>query len=237
MTTSSVGAPAEVRERVDRLRADIARVAVDVGRDPEGVHVVAVTKTFPAEVVQLATDLGFPEVAENRVAELVQKHDDQRCAAVTTWHFIGQVQRNKARQVARYSDVIHSVDRPSLVEALSAAAVAEGRVLSCLIQLKQDNDPQRGGALPADLMEVAERIAAAPGLVLGGLMAMPAPDLDPAEAYRAAAAEHRRLLRTYPTATTFSAGMTGDWPAAVAAGATHLRLGAAIVGPRAPRAH
>jgi uncharacterized pyridoxal phosphate-containing UPF0001 family protein len=158
-----------------------------------------------------------------------------------TWHFIGQLQTNKARSVARYADAVHSVDRIRLVRALGAAALAAGRELTCLVQVSLDPadagapaGQERGGVPPARLAEVAEAVEAEPGLALGGLMAVAPLGMDPAAAFAPLRDLSAVVRKVSPAALVISAGMSGDLEPAVASGATHLRIGTALLGNRRP---
>ncbi|GAB3205825.1 YggS family pyridoxal phosphate-dependent enzyme [Marinactinospora thermotolerans] len=219
-----------VRERVERA-CDAA------GRDPADVTIIAVTKTRPACDVRILAELGVTDVGENRDQEAAPKAAE--CGDLDlTWHFVGQLQTNKARSVARYADVVHSVDRERLARALGARARSEGRRLSCLVQV--DLDPgasagvigPRGGADPRDVMAVAEAIDAEEGLVLGGVMAVAPLGADPDAAFARLSEVASTLRDRYPHATAISAGMSGDLEAAIARGATHLRVGTALLGDR-----
>jgi PLP dependent protein len=150
------------------------------------------------------------------------------------WHFIGQLQTNKAHSVARYAQVVHSVDRVRLVRALGGAATAAGRELSCLVQVSLDDDPARGGVPAARLAEVAAAIEAEPGLRLGGIMAVAPLGTDPAAAFAPLRELSATVRSVNASAFIISAGMSGDLDAAVANGATHLRIGTALLGNRRP---
>ncbi len=170
------------------------------------------------------------DLGENRDQEAKDK-----AAAVdgVRWHFVGGLQTNKARSVAAYADVVHSVDRPALVDALSKGAQRAERVLEVLLQVSLDGDPERGGALPADLPALAEAAATADGLHLGGLMAVAPLGADPDRAFAELAELAERLRTEHPDAAAVSAGMSGDLEQAVRHGATHVRVGTALLGRRA----
>jgi pyridoxal phosphate enzyme (YggS family) len=237
--------------RTDELAAALAaqhdRIAAacrSVGRDPDEVTLVAVTKTYPAADVLRLAALGVTDVGENRDQEAAPKAADVAAAgAGLRWHFVGQLQRNKCRSVVRYADVVQSVDSVRLAAALADAAERAARTLTVLIQVSLDGDPSRGGAVDGgrdsdtELWAVAERIAAADGILrLGGLMAVAPVDMDPDLAFGRLAAVGGRIRGVYPAATMMSAGMSGDLEAAVRAGATHVRIGSAILGNRLPPA-
>ncbi|CAL9402257.1 Pyridoxal phosphate homeostasis protein [Nocardiopsis dassonvillei] len=228
-----------IKENLAATRARIEAACHKADRDPAGVSLIAVTKTRPAEDVRILASLGVTDVGENRDQEAAPK------AAATadldlTWHFIGQLQTNKARSVASYADVVHSVDRARLARALGERAAAAERRLTCLVQVNLDDDSQagvlgpRGGVDPADALELADRIGEQEALELGGVMAVAPRDGDPHEAFGRLYEVACRIRDRYPRATAISAGMSGDLEAAVERGATHLRLGAALLGDRGP---
>jgi len=233
--------------RTAELAASLARVEDRVraacaasGRQRADVTLVVVTKTFPAaDAVRLA-GLGVHELAENRDQEAGPKAAEVAAAGVDVrWHFVGQLQRNKARSVARYADVVHSVDRPGLVTALDRGASAAGRELDVLLQVDLGGGAARpgaprGGAFPDDVPELAEAVTGSASLRLRGLMAVAPRDEDPAQAFSRLAALAADLRHAHPEATWLSAGMSGDLEQAVAAGATHLRVGSAVLGSRPP---
>ena len=177
------------------------------------------------------------DVGENRAADAAAKVEQCRHDGLTglVWHFVGQVQTNKAAVVAACADVVHSVDRVRLVRALDRAAGDAGRRLRCLVQVDLADPPDdaaRGGARPADVAALADSLAAAAHLDLAGVMAVAPLDGDPGEAFGRLAQVAGALRRDHPDATVVSAGMSGDLEAAVRHGATHLRVGTALLGSR-----
>jgi hypothetical protein len=228
---------AELAGRRHQVRERIATACAAAGRDAAEITLVAITKTRPASDVRLLYELGQRDFGENRDQEAAPKAAE--CADLPiTWHFVGQLQTNKAASVARYADVIHSVDRLRLVRALGNAARGQERVLTCLVQVNLDDpvagDPARGGA-PADQVgALAEAIAAEEGLVLGGVMAVAPLDVPAAVAFARLAPAAAAVRAVRPAATIISAGMSGDLEEAIAAGATHLRIGTALLGDRRP---
>ena len=215
---------AEVEQR-------LTAAAHAAGRPRSALTLIAVSKTWPLADLVVMRELGIGEFGENRDQEASQK-----AAALpqVRWHFVGAVQSNKAASVAGYADMVHSVDRGSLVTALSRAATAAGRSIGVLLQVSLDGDTARGGALPAVLPALALAAATAPDLHLAGVMAVAPREADPARAFAGLARLSAELVREHPQATVISAGMTGDLEQAVAAGATHLRVGSALFGHRAP---
>jgi PLP dependent protein len=226
--------------RRDELRANLASVrdridaaTAAAGRTPGEVSLVVVTKFFPADDVRLLADLGVTDVGENRHQEAEQKCAD--CADLgLVWHFIGGLQTNKAAAVARYADVVESVDRPELLPRLARGAAERGRPVDVLLQVGLDppGAGHRSGVAPAELASLADVAARTEGLALRGLMAVAPLGEDPAAAFDRLAAIRAGLLRDHPTATRLSAGMSGDLEQAVAAGATQVRVGSAVLGSR-----
>ncbi|MFD5032642.1 YggS family pyridoxal phosphate-dependent enzyme [Streptomyces sp. NPDC058220] len=217
----------------------IATACAAAGRARDEVTLIVVTKTYPASDVRLLHELGVRHVAENRDQDAAPK-----AAACTDlsliWHFVGQLQTNKVRSVAGYADVVQSVDRLKLVSALSAAATRTERELCCLIQVALDAESgergARGGVAPDGIEELAAAVAGAPGLRLGGLMTV-APLAGPYAGRQQAAFERlqefsSRLRADHPAANMVSAGMSADLEDAVTAGATHVRVGTAVLGVR-----
>ncbi|WP_435133136.1 YggS family pyridoxal phosphate-dependent enzyme [Actinacidiphila sp. bgisy144] len=221
------------------VRDRIARACDAAGRGRDEVTLIVVTKTYPAEDVRTLAGLGVRHVAENRDQDAAPKA--AACAELPlTWHFVGQLQTNKVRSVVRYADHVHSVDRPRLVAALSGAAVAAGRPLGCLVQVALDAESgdrgERGGVAPDAVGPLADAIAAADGLRLDGVMTV-APLAgryagQPRAAFDRLVEISSRLRETHPAANMVSAGMSQDLDEAVAAGATHVRVGTAVLGVR-----
>jgi PLP dependent protein len=233
--TDRVDAPRleELAGNLAVVRQRIAAACAAAGRDPAEVTLIAVTKTRPASDIRLLAALGVTDVGENRDAEAAPKAAVSEDLALT-WHFIGQLQTNKSASVARYADVVQSVDRPRLVSSLGAAARRAERSLRCLIEVSLDGDPARGGAVAPDVPGLAEAIAGESGLVLGGVMAVAPLEMDPSAAFAQLGVSAVAVRAVDPAATMFSAGMSGDLEAAIGAGATHLRIGTALLGVRGP---
>lgn len=217
---------------IDERIADAARAA---GRDPSGLTRIVVTKFHPASLVGELYRLGVRDVGENRQQEFSRKVDDVGDLAGLRWHFIGQAQTNKARAVRAAASVVHSVDRTRLADALHAAAEPGDPVLDILLQVNLTDDPARGGVAPADLEQLAAHAAALSSLRVRGVMAVAPLDEPPAPAFERLRGLAENVRAVVPGATWISAGMTGDFAEAIAAGATHLRIGSAITGPRPER--
>ena len=230
---------AEIAENLAAVEDRIAAACSAAGRDRTEVTLVAVTKTFPAADVGHLAALGVSDVGENRDQDAARKAAECERAGVTglRWHFVGQLQRNKAGSVATYAHVVHSVDRARLVTALDRAASAADRRIVALVQVDLRAEPLddgRGGAAPDVVPALADAVAATARLELGGVMAVAPVDEDPAAAFARLAVVARRLRQDHPAATVVSAGMSADLEAAVEHGATHLRVGTALLGSRPP---
>lgn len=226
---------AELEANLAAVRQRVAAACASAGRAVDEITLVVITKYFPRSDVDALAALGVTDIGENKAQEASGKlaEGGGPPAGVRT-HFVGQLQSNKAGEVARWADVVHSVDRPKIVRALDRGAAAAGREITALIQVDLDgSDPGRGGALPADVPALAEAVAQS-SLTLGGLMAVAPRGEDPAAAFARLAEVSERLRAEHPTATMLSAGMSGDLEQAVAHGATHLRVGTAILGSRPP---
>ena len=223
----------ELAVRLTAVRQRISAACKAAGRNAADVTLIAVTKTFPASDVALLNGLGITDFGENRDAEAAPKA--AQCADLDlTWHFIGQLQTNKCASVVRYATFVHSVDRMRLIRALGAAARRAERVIQCLVEVSLDGDPARGGAVAGDVPALAEALAAEPGLVLAGVMAIAPLGMAPLAAFAALLDSAAVVRAVRPAATVISAGMSGDLEDAIAAGATHLRIGTALLGDRGP---
>ncbi|WP_328539274.1 YggS family pyridoxal phosphate-dependent enzyme [Streptomyces sp. NBC_00344] len=229
----------ELAANLARVEERIASACASAGREREEVTLIVVTKTYPASDVRLLSALGVRQVAENRDQDAAPKAAE--CAELPlNWHFVGQLQTNKVRSVASYAHTVQSIDRARLVTALSGAAVREERELGCLIQVALDAESgargERGGVAPDGVEELAARVADAPGLRLDGLMTV-APLAGPYAGRQQAAFERLMeissgLRAAHPAANMVSAGMSADLEEAVTAGATHVRVGTAVLGVR-----
>ncbi|GGI94986.1 YggS family pyridoxal phosphate-dependent enzyme [Pseudarthrobacter scleromae] len=231
---------AELAGRLEAVRRRISVAAAAAGRADRLPTLIVVTKFHPAEDIRRLAALGVTDVGENRDQEAAGKAEILADCALT-WHFVGQLQTKKAKSVVRYASAVHSVDRPQLVEALAKAAqnqrAAAGRApLDCFIQVNLDDHAdagaQRGGADPGDVLLLADRIAAAEGLRLAGVMAVAPLGAPPETAFEKLAGVSARLVAHHPGAAAISAGMSQDLEAAIAFGATHLRIGSDILGSR-----
>ncbi|GAA4406452.1 YggS family pyridoxal phosphate-dependent enzyme [Fodinibacter luteus] len=215
---------AAVHARIDRARRAAGR------EDP--LALVVVTKFFPASDIDLLVGLGVTDIGENRDQEAAAKMAEVTRRDLFTVHFIGQLQSNKASSVAHYADVVQSVDRPKLVRALDRAATASGRVLDVTVQVALDAAEGRGGVAVPEVPALADLVAGSASLRLRGVMAVAPLGADPRPAFARLRGVSDGIRADHPAATWISAGMSGDLEAAVAEGATHLRVGSAILGSR-----
>lgn len=234
MPAADVARHDEIAARLQDVRRRISDAAHASGRDTGDITLVVITKTWPVSDIEILLDLGVADIGEN-------KHQDaeQKAAAMTgrdvRWHFVGQIQSNKAAKIAAYADVVHSVDSVRVAQRLNSGAHQHDRRVRCLIQVNLDPAPERagrGGVGPAEVADVAYSIETAGMLELAGVMGVAPLDGDAAQAYRRLAEVSESLRRSYPAATAISAGMSGDFEEAVKAGATHGRVGSAVLGER-----
>jgi len=235
---------AELATNLAAVRARIAEACEAAGRDAAEVQLIAVTKTFPVPDIIALASLGVVDVGENKDQEAAPKVAACAAAGVDLrWHFVGQLQVNKAASVVSYAYMVHSVDRSRLVAALGRRASESGRLIRCLVQVNLDPQADqpggataagRGGAAPGEVLDLAGQITASGGLELGGIMAV-APLGQPARpAYERLREIAEKVRSVYPDAGVISAGMTGDLEDAIAEGATHVRIGTALLGGRRP---
>ena len=213
--------------RVTEVHERIAAAARASGREASEITTIVVTKFHPAQLVRDLYALGIRHVGENRHQEAVAKHGEL-AELDLTWHFIGQLQSNKARAVAEYAHVIHSVDRLSLVSALAT----QQREVDVFLEINLTDVPGRGGVLPAELEALCEAVLQVPLLKLRGVMAVAPVDEEPSRAFERVLEYATRVRALAPGARDLSIGMSGDFEAAIALGATHLRIGTAITGKR-----
>ncbi|MGN6426530.1 MAG: YggS family pyridoxal phosphate-dependent enzyme [Leifsonia sp.] len=228
-STSPTSSSSPLAERLAAVRDGIADAARAADRAPEELTTIVVTKFHPASLVRELAALGVRDVGENRHQEAQEKAAELADLDLR-WHFVGQLQSKKARQVRRYASAIHSVDRLSLVDALRS----EDGDIDAFVQLNLTDDPGRGGVADRDLEPLVEHILDTPGLRLVGVMAVAPLDEAPARAFERVRTASDRVRSLAPQATSISAGMSQDYREAIAAGATHLRIGTAITGNRPP---
>ncbi len=230
---SSVDRRDEIAQSLNDVRARVEQATAKAGRSPESVTLIAVTKTYPASDVEILFDCGVRDFGENRSAEGAEKS-----ALVTGhWHFQGQIQSNKIAAISRWANTVHSLDQLSHVAKFDRAVGEEsGKRCEIFIQLSLDGDPTRAGISGAELLTLGEAVMQAANLDLMGLMVVPPVEADPEAAFAEVAEQAERFRIEFPSATSLSAGMSGDYEIAIAYGATHIRIGSQILGPRTPHA-
>lgn len=227
------GRTEELSSGLQAVRSQVAAGCAQAGRDPAGITLIVVTKTYPAADIRRLAGLGVRDVGESRDQEATAKLAESADLDLT-WHFIGRLQSNKTRHVGRYAGVVHSLDRSSLVSGLDRGAAEGGHVVRCFLQLSLDGDVTRGGAQADDLPRLADAVAGAEHLDLAGLMAVAPVTWDPDRAFAELFAASQALQKQYPGAGDISGGMSGDFVQALRHGATHLRVGSAVLGKRPP---
>lgn len=224
----------ELQENLHRLDAEIHAAAANAGRKPADIQLIAVSKTWPASDVRLLHQLGVKSFGENRAQEATSKIAELADLKLD-WHHVGQVQTNKAVQIVSYADWVHSIDRLSAAQAISKAAEKVGKKISGFIQVSLDDSASelRAGVRPSELMQLAAAIAELGNLDLVGLMAVAPLGELPEKAFSRLQPMVESIRAEYPTAAKLSIGMSGDFKAAIGAGATHIRIGSILFGNRA----
>lgn len=220
-------------ERYRSVLQTIEQTAQSVGRAKEDVELIVVSKNHPASLVAELVQLGQEAFGENRDQEASKKADELKNSGFDVqWHFVGQLQSNKVKSVLEYASVIHSIDRPSLVAELSKQLSKQNKKIDGFIELNLTYDLGRGGVAPQDLLALAEQVLAVEQINLLGVMAVAGLGKDPAEEFERAIGLSQQLQTLAPTATKLSIGMSEDFEVAIRLGATHIRVGSAITGPR-----
>ena len=218
----------DVAARLAGVRREIARACADARRDPAGVTLVAVSKTFGPEAIEPVLEAGQRVFGENRVQEATAKWPALRAKhPATELHLVGPLQSNKAREAVALFDAIHSVDRPSLCQALAKEIARQGRTPLLFVEVNTGGEPQKSGVLPQEADAFVERCRQTYGLAIAGLMCLPPLDEPPAPHF----ALTREIARRNGLAL-LSMGMSADFAVAIAFGATHVRIGTAIFGER-----
>lgn len=218
---------AELADRYERVTGGIADACRASGRGIDEITLIVVTKFHPASLIRDLVELGVRDVGENRHQDAAPKAAEL-AGLPLTWHFVGQLQSNKARAVAQYARVIHSVDRGSLVSALARTESD----LDVFLEVNLTDDPGRGGVAPAEVPALAQTVLEHPALMLRGVMAVAPLGEDPRAAFHRLRGISDRVRELAPQASAISAGMSNDYAEAIAEGATHLRIGSAITGNR-----
>ncbi|MCW4384283.1 YggS family pyridoxal phosphate-dependent enzyme [Salinibacterium sp. SYSU T00001] len=218
-------------ERLARVQGEIADAAATAGRSVDELTLIVVSKFQPLSLIRDLMALGVRDFGENRHQE-AQVKAAELSSDPPRWHFVGQLQSKKARAVREYAHSIHSLDRQSLVDALSVGATTE---IDCFVQLNLTEDPSRGGVDEAGLEALVEQVLASDALRLRGIMAVAPLDEEPRRAFARLRSASERVRALEPHADRISAGMSHDFADAILEGATHLRIGSAITGNRPSR--
>jgi PLP dependent protein len=219
----------EIAQSLNDVRTRVEQATAKAGRSPDSVTLIAVTKTYPASDVEILFDLGVRDFGENRSAEGVEKS----ALVIGHWHFQGQIQSNKIGAISKWANTIHSLDQLSHVAKFDRAVGEEsGKRLQIFTQLSLDGDATRAGVGGDELLILGQAVMESKNLDLMGLMVVPPVEADPERAFTEVADHAERFKREFPTATSLSAGMSGDYEIAIAYGATHIRVGSQILGPR-----
>lgn len=211
----------EISEKLQIVRSKIAVVA------DHPVTLIVVTKTFPVTDAEILKRLGVQDFGENRDSEGAEKSQ----VVPARWHFQGQIQSNKLKSISSWASVIHSLDERRHFEMIEKVAT---HPLSIFLQVSLDGAHHRGGAGVDQLYQLAEQVSASPTHTLAGLMSVPPVGVDPNEAYAQLAVIRNEFMKRFPDAKSLSAGMSGDYEAAISHGATHVRVGSSILGSRSP---
>jgi hypothetical protein len=218
----------EIAAALKSVEVKILGAAKKAGRDRNEITLIAVTKTYPASDVEILRNLGVENFGENRSEEGVTKSEQ----VSGIWHFQGQVQSRKLRDIADWASYVHSLDSADHVAKLSRIATELEKEISIFLQLSLDGAPDRGGVRSTELKALADTAANLPNIKLVGLMCVPPVELEHERAFSEIASFHQGFLNNFPAATYLSAGMSSDFEVAITHGATHLRIGSQILGSR-----
>jgi pyridoxal phosphate enzyme (YggS family) len=218
----------QITESLGSVEARISAAAESAGRKRSDITLIAVTKTYPVSDATILQSLGVNNFGENRSEEGAEKSSQ----VSGTWHFQGQVQSRKLRDIAGWATFIHSIDSPAHAEKLSRICTELGKDISIFLQLSLDGVPERGGVVAAEIFALAEKVSDLPSIKLAGLMCVPPVSFEHQRAFSDIADIHQRFIATFPKALFLSAGMSSDFEVAIAHGATHLRVGSQILGSR-----
>lgn len=222
---------AELANNFKNLEASIFKSCELANRSMDEVTLIAVTKNFPASDIEILSNLGVENVGENKDQEASAKHAQVK--SELTWHFVGQLQRNKVKSVVKYCDYIHSVDRLSLAQEISKQAATMGKSMKLFIQVDlEESDEKRGGVGLGELNELVREVSQLPAVEIVGLMAVAPLQQDPAAAFANLAKARAEFLSRWPKAKWLSIGMSEDFEVAIKFGATHLRIGSLLLGVR-----
>jgi pyridoxal phosphate enzyme (YggS family) len=218
-----------IAQSLNQVKEKITNAALSARRSVDDLTLIVVTKTYPVSDVEILHNLGERNFGENRSDEGAEKS-----AQVNgTWHFQGQVQSRKLRDIAGWATYVHSIDSPEHALKLSRICNELGKDISIFLQLSLDGAPDRGGVIDTEIFALAEQVANLPNIKLAGLMCVPPVTYEHQRAFLEIAQIHERFKSSFPEANSLSAGMSSDFGVAIAHGATHLRIGSQILGSRA----
>ena len=217
-----------IKESLGLVKEQIAAAATGAGRSVDEITLIAVTKTYPVSDVEILHNLGQRNFGENRSEEGAEKS-----AQVNgSWHYQGQVQSRKLRDIAEWATFIHSIDSPDHAVKLSRICGEIGKEISIFLQLSLDGAPDRGGVIATEILALADKVAELPNINLAGLMCVPPVAYEHQRAFSEIAQIHQKFISTFSQAKSLSAGMSSDFEVAITHGATHLRIGSQILGSR-----
>jgi pyridoxal phosphate enzyme (YggS family) len=221
----------ELQKNLIEIQSQIKSACETSGRNLDEITLIAVSKTWPASDIRLLHQLGVRDFGESRDQEATMKVSELADLDIT-WHFIGQVQTNKLNHIASYANVVHALDREKTISGLDAAAAKLDRNITGLLQISLDGDENRGGVAIENAFELAQLLSNSKNLTFGGIMAVAPIEMLPDVAFSKLAEIAAEIQSKYPTAEIISAGMSQDFESAVQKGATHLRIGSALLGNR-----
>ncbi len=221
----------ELQQNLNDFKNQIQKACDSVGRTLFDVHLIAVSKTWPASDIRILHELGVRDFGESKDQEAIEKVAELSDLDIN-WHFIGQVQTNKLNHIAKYADVVHALDRPKVITGLDAAAGKLNRQITGLLQISLDGDESRGGVRIEAALELADLLSKCENLSFGGVMAVAPINMAPDVAFAQLLNIAGQIQENHPTAKIISAGMSEDFESALRNGATHLRIGSALLGKR-----
>ena len=217
-----------IKESLELVKEQIAAAATGAGRSVDEITLIAVTKTYPVSDVEILHNLGQRNFGENRSEE-----GSEKSAQVNgSWHYQGQVQSRKLRDIAEWATCIHSIDSPDHAVKLSRICGEIGKEISIFLQLSLDGAPDRGGVIATEILALADKVEELPNINLAGLMCVPPVAYEHQRAFSEIAQIHQKFISTFSQAKSLSAGMSSDFEVAITHGATHLRIGSQILGSR-----
>lgn len=218
-----------IAESLERVKEKITAAAHGASRSVDEITLITVTKTYPVSDIKILHDLGERNFGENRSEEGVEKSIQVN----GTWHYQGQVQSRKLREIAGWATYIHSIDSSDHALKLSRICGELGKDIAIFLQLSLDGAPDRGGVIDTEIFALAEKLVNLPNINLAGLMCVPPLSYEHQRAFSEIAQIQQRFISSFSEAKSLSAGMSSDFEVAIAHGATHLRIGSQILGSRA----